>query len=86
MFGQQLAPVTSGFERLVASPEVGGLLGPFDGEVDLADFRQRLGRVLQPGGNLPILGVRADDRVDVMVEHREPLRVPFQGEPLMGVR
>lgn len=55
----------------MSAVEVGRLLGPVDGEVDLADLLECFGGVLEPGGDLPVAGVGADDRVDVVVEHRE---------------
>ncbi len=60
----------------MSSPEVRGLFRPVDGEVDLTDLLERLGGVLQPGRDLPVLGVGAEDRLDVPVEDCEPLRVP----------
>lgn len=69
----------------MSSVEVRGLFRPVDGQVDLADLFERLGGVLQPGGDLSILRVGADDRLDVVVEHGEALRVPVEGEPLVRV-
>ena len=48
--------------------EVGGLLGQVDGQVDLADLLERLRGVLQPCGDLSVLGMASDDRVDVVVK------------------
>lgn len=69
----------------MSAVEVGGLFRPVDGEVDLADLLERFGGVLQPGCDLPVLGVGPDDGVDVVVEHGQPLGVPVQGEPVVGV-
>ena len=64
--------------------EVDGLLGPVDREVDLADLFQRLGSVLEPGGDPTVAGMSPNDRIDVAIEDSEPLLVPPQHEP--GVR
>ena len=85
MLLEEPAPVARRLERLVAAVEVGGLLRPVDGEVDLTDLVEGLGGVLQPGRDLSVLGVGPDDRLDVMIEDREPLCVPVEGEPLMRV-
>jgi hypothetical protein len=69
----------------VALVEVSGLLRPVDGQVDLADLLEGLGGVLQPGCDSPVLGVGADDRVDVVIEDGESLGVPVEGEPLVRV-
>lgn len=69
----------------MAKAEVDGLLRPIDRQVDLADLLERFRGVLQPGGDLPVLGVRADDRVDVVIQDCEPLRVPVEGEPFARV-
>jgi len=79
-------PVVGRLQRLVSTVEVGGLAGPVDGEVYLADLLKRLGGVLQPGCDLPVARMGADDRVDVVVEDGEALVVPLDGEPLMRVR
>lgn len=86
MLLQQAAPVVGRLEGLVTAVEVGGLLGPVDRQVDPADLLERHSSVLQPGRDLPVPGVGADDRVDVVVEHSQPLRIPVEGEPLVRVR
>lgn len=70
----------------MSAVEVGRLPGPVDRQVDLADLLERLGGVLQPGRNLPVPGVGADDRVDVVIEYRKSLGVPVEYEPLVRVR
>ena len=65
----------------MAEVEPGGLSGPVDGKVELADLGQSLGGVLQPGRHLPVTGVGSDDRVNVLVPDGEPTRVPLHDEP-----
>ena len=69
----------------MAVAELGGLSGPVDREVDLADLGERFGGVLEPGRHPAVAGVSADDGLDVVVEYRQPLRVPVEGEPLVGM-
>jgi hypothetical protein len=69
VLGQQLAPVSGGLERLVPAVELGRLLRPADGQVDLADLLEGPGSVLEPRGDLPVAGVAADDGVDVAVKN-----------------
>ena len=69
----------------MAAVEVGSPTGPVDGQVGLADLGHGLGGVLQPGRDLHVAGVGADNRLDVTVEHRQPLGIPAEGEPLVRV-
>jgi len=43
----------------VPAVEVGGLLRPADGEVDLADLLEGLSGVLQPRGDIAVFGMIA---------------------------
>lgn len=85
VFVEEMAPVVGGLERLVPVVEVGGLFGPVDRQVDLADLLERLCGVLEPRRDLPVHGVGADDGVDVVVQDGEALRIPVEGEPLVGM-
>jgi hypothetical protein len=70
MLVEELAPEVRRLERLMSAAEVRRLLGPVDREIDLADLVECLCGVLQPGRDLPVLGMGPDDRVDVMVKDR----------------
>lgn len=59
-------------------PELGGLAGPVDGEVGLPDLVEGFGGVPEPGSDLAVAGVGADDGVDVAVEHGESPIVPLE--------
>jgi hypothetical protein len=63
--------------------EIGRLLRPFNGQVDLADLFEGLGGVLEPRGELPVAGVGANDGVDVAVENGQSPSVPVDHEPLV---
>ena len=65
--------------------EVGRLLRPADGKIDLADLLEGPGGVLKPRGDLPVAGVGADDCVDVAVENGQSPRVPLDHEPRVRV-
>jgi len=69
----------------VPAVEVGRLLRPVEGQVDLADLLEGLGGVLEPRGDLPVAGVAADDGVDVAVENGQSPSVPLDHEPLVRV-
>ena len=70
----------------MAVVEIGGLFRPVDGGIDLPDFHERGRRVLQPCGDAPVLGVGADDGVDVAVENGQAPGVPIEGEPRTRMR
>ncbi|MGB3208068.1 MAG: hypothetical protein WBB28_24050, partial [Crinalium sp.] len=85
--------MVGGLEGLVRGPDVEGLASPVDREVDLADLLERLRSVLEPGGDLAVPGVRADDRLDVVIEHCEaaldavhPPFVAVGHRPSLGAR
>ena len=59
---------------------------PVDRKIELANLCQCFGCIQEPLRDLPVACVGADDRLDITVQHRQPLRVPVQGEPVMAVR
>ncbi len=85
VLGQESAPAVRRLQRLVATVEVHGLLGPVEGEVDLADLLQGLRRVLQPGSDPSVSCVGTDDGVDIAVQDGQPLLVPVQHESSVRV-
>ncbi len=82
---EEAAPVFAGAYRLATTVEIGCLFGPVDGQVDLADLFERLGRVLQPRRDLATAHVGADDRLHVSVGDGQAARVPGQHRPAAAV-
>ena len=86
VLGQQRAPVLASLQRLMVWADIERLPRPVDRKIELANLRQCFGCIQERLRDLPVACVGADDRLDITVQHRQPLRVPVQGEPVMGVR
>ena len=78
--GHHQAPQSAGVTGIRAQVEVRATLGPQNRQVRLADLfeRERGSEELVRACAIPQVGL--DDRIDVAVENRQPLRLPVENE------